>query len=190
MSASKKEQRRLTVHPHLIYDVITMQAGTLSKAIQEGVQNTFDAGATRCDVRLTSAQFTVTDDGKGFGSREEVEQFFEVFGLPHEPTSGTQRLTSKRQRDRTNELRLCYKSLQTGRIAGNEWLQRQNGALGLRTKISGRFNVLASWTTHQARHPSSHNICYFDLSLNADVTSHPYPRELCRQGPASSPLCA
>ncbi len=91
MSASKKEQRRLTVHPHLIYDVITMQAGTLSKAIQEGVQNTFDAGATRCDVRLTSAQFTVTDDGKGFGSREEVEQFFEVFGLPHEPTSGTQR---------------------------------------------------------------------------------------------------
>lgn len=87
-ATAKKESRRLTAHPKLIYDVISMQAGTLAKAAQEAIQNSFDAGATRCEVRLDSRQFVITDNGKGFASEQEVNEYFAVFGTPHAETSG------------------------------------------------------------------------------------------------------
>jgi len=82
------ETRRFTMHPHLLLDVMRRQAGTLSKAIAEGVMNSVDAGATRCDVGLTDKGLTIADDGKGFRSREEIEEWFERFGTPHEESEG------------------------------------------------------------------------------------------------------
>ena len=83
------EKRSLRMHPQLLWDVITKQAGTLQKAVIEGVQNSVDAGGTRCDVTLTRDSFAIADDGKGFVSMREIEDFFETFGYPHKKGDAT-----------------------------------------------------------------------------------------------------
>jgi hypothetical protein len=50
-------------HNKLLLDVIRRQAGTLSKAILEGVMNAVDAGATRCDISIDE-----TEEQKAFGT--------------------------------------------------------------------------------------------------------------------------
>lgn len=82
------EIRRFAMHPKLLFDVIQRQAGTLSKAVLEAVMNSIDAGATKCDITLTNDQVTIVDDGKGFRNRDEIEDFFEVFGQPHAESEG------------------------------------------------------------------------------------------------------
>lgn len=83
------ERRQMKMHPRLLWDVIHRQAGTLSKAILEGVMNSVDAGATRCDVTIDRETFSISDDGKGFANDEEIEKFFETFGYPHEEGDAT-----------------------------------------------------------------------------------------------------
>lgn len=82
------ETRRFTMHPKLLFDVIQRQAGTLSKAILEGVMNAADASASAVHVTVTEHEVTIADDGHGFRSRAEVESFFEVFGQPHDVSEG------------------------------------------------------------------------------------------------------
>lgn len=82
-STPAAEKRNFKMHPQLLFDVIRRQAGTLGKAVLEGVMNAVDAGATRCDIKLEKRSLTITDDGKGFRDRSEIENFFEVFGQPH-----------------------------------------------------------------------------------------------------------
>jgi hypothetical protein len=82
------EARQFKMHPKLLFDVIQRQAGTLSKAILEGVMNAVDAGSTEVTVDLTENQLVITDDGKGFRSKEEIELFFETFGQPHAESEG------------------------------------------------------------------------------------------------------
>ncbi len=77
------EKRSFAMHPNLLYDVITKQAGSLQKAILEGVMNGVDAGASRISVELDGKRLRIVDDGKGFAGRHEIEQFFETFGTPH-----------------------------------------------------------------------------------------------------------
>jgi len=80
--------RKFTVHPNLLFDVISAQAGTIAKAITEGIANSLDAGSTICNVTLTPTSLKIIDDGKGFGEGEEglnhIQTFFESFGHPHE----------------------------------------------------------------------------------------------------------
>lgn len=83
------EKRRFNMHQNLLYDVIMRQAGTLQKAILEGVMNAIDAGATRCDISLSTTKLTIEDDGHGFQSRREIEDFFETFGTPHKEGDAT-----------------------------------------------------------------------------------------------------
>lgn len=78
------ENRSFEMHPNLLYDVIMRQAGTLQKAILEGVTNAVDAGATECRISLGTHHFSIEDDGRGFRSREEIEAWFETFGTPHQ----------------------------------------------------------------------------------------------------------
>lgn len=78
------ESRQFTVHPHILYSIIQSQAGTLAKALLEGVMNSIDAGATRVSVQLETDRFTLSDDGRGFQSRQEILDWFEQFGTPHE----------------------------------------------------------------------------------------------------------
>ena len=72
-----------TMDPNLLVSVIKAQAGTLSKALLEGVMNSIDAGATRVDITLTCDSFTISDDGKGFADAEEIRLWFGRFGTPH-----------------------------------------------------------------------------------------------------------
>ncbi len=84
----KAEVRRFSMHPKLLMDVITRQAGTLAKAILEGVMNSIDAGAKSCHVSITKDQVTVIDDGAGIKDRSSIERFFETFGQPHDESEG------------------------------------------------------------------------------------------------------
>lgn len=78
------QQRSFKMHPQLLFSVIERQAGTLSKAILEGVMNAVDAGATKISVTVSTEQVQISDNGKGFADRREIELFFETFGQPHD----------------------------------------------------------------------------------------------------------
>jgi len=80
----RAQKRKFGMHQNLLYDVILRQAGTLQKAILEGVTNSIDAGATRCEITLDTHSFSIADDGHGFQSYQEIQDFFDVFGTPHE----------------------------------------------------------------------------------------------------------
>ena len=71
------------MHAELLRSVIKKQAGTLGKAVLEGVMNSIDAGSTRVDVTIDALQVTIKDDGKGFKDRNEIDLFFKTFGQPH-----------------------------------------------------------------------------------------------------------
>lgn len=77
------ENRQFTVDPSILFSIINAQAGTLPKALLEAVMNAIDAGATKCVITLDTDKFTVKDDGRGFQSRTEIEDWFERFGTPH-----------------------------------------------------------------------------------------------------------
>lgn len=71
------------MHPELLRSVIKKQAGTLDKALLEGIMNSIDAGAKRVDVTIDPLRVTINDDGRGFRNAEEVREFFATFGTPH-----------------------------------------------------------------------------------------------------------
>ncbi len=77
------ETRTFTVNPAIIQHLISSQAGELEKAFAECVMNCIDAGASKVEINLTNAGFSVVDDGCGFKSRDEVLACFEVFGFEH-----------------------------------------------------------------------------------------------------------
>lgn len=83
-TTSAPEVRTLKAHDNLVLQVIKRQAGTLAKAVLEGVMNSIDAGAQNISVLVSHNTVTVTDDGKGFESAESIQNVFEVFGMPHE----------------------------------------------------------------------------------------------------------
>lgn len=84
MPTKAAEKRKFSVHPAIIKSLIREQAHSFDKAIAELVMNSIDAGAKNVTIEYDGQAFSVADDGKGFSGREEIEQFFEVFGAPHE----------------------------------------------------------------------------------------------------------
>lgn len=74
------EEREFTMDTNLLRDVITRQAGSISKAVVEGVMNLCEAGATEGRITLSSDVLRIEDNGRGFTSREEILEVFEVFG--------------------------------------------------------------------------------------------------------------
>ena len=81
---TKVKKRRIVVHQDIMYDIILRQAGTLSKAILEGEMNSVDAGSTTCSIGLTDTQAVIVDNGRGFRSEKEIENWFEQLGKGHE----------------------------------------------------------------------------------------------------------
>ena len=77
------ENRTFAVHSHILYSVIQSQAGTLQKALQEPIMNAIDAGATKVSITLGREAFQITDNGRGFSDRKQIEDWFETFGTPH-----------------------------------------------------------------------------------------------------------
>lgn len=67
----------------LLQDVIKRQAGSLQKAVLEGVMNSIDAKATSCSVTVEKTKVTISDNGQGFRTKEEVDNWFASFGFAH-----------------------------------------------------------------------------------------------------------
>ncbi len=84
MTRRAPQRRSFRMHPRLLYDVIQRQAGSLAKAVLEAVMNAVDAKATRVEIEVSTERLVITDDGKGFRNADEIENFFETFGQPHE----------------------------------------------------------------------------------------------------------
>ena len=85
---AQSENRQFKMHPQLIMDTMQRQAGTLDKAILEGVMNGVDAGASSINITLTDSKLIIVDDGRGFRSRKEIDDWFETFGQPHTESEG------------------------------------------------------------------------------------------------------
>lgn len=88
------ERRKLAVHEKLLFDTIQRQAGTLVKANTEAVMNSIEAGAPAVYCALSidkdsKAIMTISDDGEGILTKEDLIQHFETFGTPHEETENT-----------------------------------------------------------------------------------------------------
>jgi len=77
------EQRSIKAGSQLIFHMIYSQAGSLEKALAEYVMNSADAGATEASLDLDPNGFTFSDDGNGFKSRAEIEEFFEQLAFNH-----------------------------------------------------------------------------------------------------------
>lgn len=78
-----KTTKRFTADDNLLLLVMKQQAGTIAKAVLEGVMNSRDAGATEIDLKLTADHLEILDNGKGINAVEEVDNFFARMGTPH-----------------------------------------------------------------------------------------------------------
>lgn len=81
-SAITSQTRTMRANDNLVLQVIKSQAGTLSKAILEGVMNSIDQEAENITVSINATTVTIKDDGRGF-SGQDVQAVFEEFGKPH-----------------------------------------------------------------------------------------------------------
>lgn len=81
----QSERRAFGLHPAVLLTLIREQAGSLDKALAELVMNSVDAGAMRVDITITTNGFSISDDGCGFTERRQLDDFFDIFGAPHEP---------------------------------------------------------------------------------------------------------
>lgn len=82
------EARKFQMHEKLLLDVIRKQAGSIQKAVLEGVMNSIEAQASRVEIKLSPKLVEIEDDGKGFQNKKEIELFFETFGQPHDASEG------------------------------------------------------------------------------------------------------
>lgn len=73
-----------SLHPAIIYKLITKQASGLHKSFLELAMNSVDAGATRIDFTLTETGFIFSDNGHGFETEQKIVDCFETFGTPHD----------------------------------------------------------------------------------------------------------
>ena len=83
----QQEVRTLTVDPNIITHLIRSQAGSFGKAVVESIMNSLDAGATDVRIDVDAAGYSITDNGHGFRTREEILRCFEVFGFVHDDRS-------------------------------------------------------------------------------------------------------
>lgn len=84
-----QEVKEFRVHPAILHSIISAQAGTLAKGLGEAYMNAVDAGATKFRVKLETTGFLVKDDGRGFRSRQEIDEWFGTFGTPHQEGDAT-----------------------------------------------------------------------------------------------------
>lgn len=80
--------KEFSVHPALIYSLITKQASGAPKALLELVMNSVDAGSTRIDIELSPKGYVIADNGKGFENRKKITDFFGTLGFPHDDDDG------------------------------------------------------------------------------------------------------
>lgn len=80
---SKSEIRQFKISTSMIFHTIESQAGSIEKAILECLMNAVDAGATSVSVDITETGYVISDNGRGFQTKDEILACFEVFGFDH-----------------------------------------------------------------------------------------------------------
>jgi len=139
------ETRKFTLHPLAIHTFIQAQAGTLAKALAEAAMNSFDAFATVVDVELTQRGFTVSDDGQGFRTRDEIAAWFETLGFPHD--EGNHRVWGKFGMGRAQAWAFARTKWRTNSFemdvdvkkSGLDYLLRETAVPYRGTRIEGEF---------------------------------------------------
>ncbi|TNC79225.1 MAG: hypothetical protein C9356_20370 [Oleiphilus sp.] len=83
MSDTLSEVRSFNVDKNIIYDLIFKQHYGIDGALTELIQNSVDAEADVIEITCDGTSFCIKDNGKGFASKKEITDWFEVFGAPH-----------------------------------------------------------------------------------------------------------
>lgn len=93
----KQEKRSFQLDNNMVFHLIFGQAGSVEKGLLESIMNSVDAGATKVDIELfqDGSGYTIEDDGRGFESREQILEWFEVFGFDHANLEGNSRQLGK-----------------------------------------------------------------------------------------------
>ena len=79
------ESAEIGMHKRLAMDIIKRQAGTLEKALLEGVMNAVDAKAKRCDLTIKADCVVIEDNGNGLPDDEkQLKKVFGTLGQPPE----------------------------------------------------------------------------------------------------------
>lgn len=81
------EERSFSVHSNLIWELIFKQHHSTTSALQELIQNAYDAKASNVWLTISSDGFECRDDGNGFSNKAEITEWFEVFGAPRDSES-------------------------------------------------------------------------------------------------------
>ena len=81
------EERSFSVHTNLIWELIFKQHHSVTSALQELIQNAYDAKAGNVWLTVSSDGFECIDDGNGFANKAEITEWFEVFGAPRDSES-------------------------------------------------------------------------------------------------------
>ena len=87
------EKRKLQMHRKLLLDTINRQAGSLEKAVLEGVMNSIEAESPEVIIGFTEedgiAKLSIHDSGIGIETKDDLIAHFETFGTPHEESENT-----------------------------------------------------------------------------------------------------
>lgn len=77
------EKHAFDVDKSIINHLIHSQNGTKSTSIRELIMNSIDAGCDRCEITVGKKGFSVSDNGRGFGTKDDVLRQFKTFGKEH-----------------------------------------------------------------------------------------------------------
>ena len=79
-----KKTATFKMDDNLIFSLISRQAGSVQKSIAELISNSFDSQSSRVNVSISTNGFVVADDGIGFRSETEINDWFATIGFDHQ----------------------------------------------------------------------------------------------------------
>lgn len=82
-NTNKLESHTFEFSSAFLIHTVNSQSSTLGKGALEAIMNGVDASASKIVIDLTPTHMTITDDGHGFRTKEEVLECFKVFGFDH-----------------------------------------------------------------------------------------------------------
>lgn len=192
METHHTEQRSFKMHEKLLVDVIKRQAGSIEKAILEGVMNSIEAGATRVNVTVQPRAIEIADDGKGFRSRHEIETFFETFGQPHDASEGKkwaqfrmgrgQLFAFGRNEWRTGHFRML---VDIDRRVGYDLEELTESAAGCRVRVS-LYDPIGDRAIYSITREVGRYVKYVEVPVAVNGVLVNTPASGCKWGPESS----
>lgn len=85
------QTKEFTMSTNLIWHQVYAQSGSIAKGLSEAAMNAVDAGAKSFRIELRHEGFTASDDGIGFRSEQEIDDWFSTVGFDHDSELHTQK---------------------------------------------------------------------------------------------------